>query len=96
MESHIVSCPYKKIEGLFPHIFRPIKQLQTAVSTVGRRHWFMLSDLRRNLQIQIDQLRSVISPHLVAQNDEAAAATTQNEERHQVTTAQPGNKCLES
>ncbi len=98
MESHITSCPYKQIEGLYPHLFHPIKELQATVSALDWKHMVIMSDFRHNLQVQISQLRAAAmsSPNATAPPQNNAAAAGQDEE-HQATTAPPGMcKCLES
>ncbi len=90
MESHIASCPYKKIAGIFPHLFQPIKQLQdivTRLSTLDQRRLEMLSDLRRDLQIQINELRSVMSPNAMARNNDDPATQDEGEHHHVMMTA---------
>ncbi len=71
MESHITSCPYKQIKGLYPHLFNPIKELQAIVSALDRQH----RALGNILQLQINQLRAAAtsSPNSTAPQNNAAA-----------------------
>ncbi len=83
MESHIASCPYKKIAGIFPHVFYPIKQLQDIVSrlsTLDQSRLTLMLDLRHELLAQINELRSAMPPTaMVSTND---VPDSQDEEGH--------------